>query len=198
MAVKYTNRKGIEHHLYESITKSGKLRYVFARVPKGELVASLPEGYVIRENVNGVVSLAKAVPAVLSDIEVAVVEREIRRHPKATEYRVEAKGPRITVYENIGPDPAALAELMISPFGGPGPTKEVAQRARVLAQDLAQFSPVMRFVLTDKNARLFDAERMCYHSAVDGWLRVEFDSSLEQLAQQLVPLLGTDEFFELF
>lgn len=196
--MKYTNRKGIEHHLYESSTKSGKLRYVFARVPKGELVPSLPEGYVIRENVNGVVSLAKAVPEVLSDIEVAVVEREIRRHPKATEYRVEAKGPRIVVYENIGPEPEVLSELMESPFGRQGPTKEVAQRARALAQDLAQFSPVMRFVLTDKKARLFDAERMCYHSAVDGWLRVEFDSILEQLAQQLIPLLGTDEFFELF
>lgn len=39
---------------------------------------------------------------------------------------------------------------------------------------------------------------MCYHSAVDGWLVVEYSTSLEELAQRLIPLLGTDEFFELY
>jgi len=57
MPITYANRKGLTYYLCKTVTKSGKPRYVFTREPKGEPVEQVPEGYAIRESVNGVVSL---------------------------------------------------------------------------------------------------------------------------------------------
>jgi len=60
-----------------------------------------------------------------------------------------------------------------------------------------QFSPMMRFILTDKERRLFSAQRMCFMSGMDDWIYIEYDKPIGKLSWQLVPVLGTDKFFEL-
>ncbi len=83
MPITYSNRKGITFYLRQGVTKTGKTRYYFARQPKGERVEEIPAGYLIRESVNGVVSLAKSEPGLIEPREVAVVEQAVHRHPKA-------------------------------------------------------------------------------------------------------------------
>jgi len=61
---------------------------------------------------------------------------------------------------------------------------------------LAQYRPMMRFTLTDKERRLFTAERMCFMSGIDDWIHGEFDKPVARLPCKLIPLLGRDEFFE--
>ena len=39
---------------------------------------------------------------------------------------------------------------------------------------------------------------MSYLSGVDDWIDIEYDKSIEELANALIPTLGTDEFFELY
>jgi hypothetical protein len=177
------------------VTKTGKPRYFFAREPKGTPVEHIPEGYEIRESVNGIVSLAKIRPVEILPEEVAAVEAAVQRHPKAHNYRVDVKGDRIVVYERVGADPEELIhemeQLGLMVFG----------RGRQLRESLdrrAQFSPVMRFILLNKATRTFCAKRWCYLGSIDDWISVGPMGSVDELARQLIPKLGTDAFFELY
>lgn len=103
MPVTYTNRKGRTYYLCQGVTKTGRPRYYFAREPKGKPVEQIPEGYEIRESVNGVVSLAKARPAQILPEEVSVVEAAVGRHPRSQDYRISVKHDRIEIYELVVP-----------------------------------------------------------------------------------------------
>jgi hypothetical protein len=54
MPVTYTNRKGHTYYLCQGKTKTGKMRFYFARQPKEGFPDQIPEGYRISESVNGV------------------------------------------------------------------------------------------------------------------------------------------------
>lgn len=60
-----------------------------------------------------------------------------------------------------------------------------------------RLTPVMRFTLTDERKRHFRAERMCYLGSIDDWIDIGFDRPIQELARELIPTLGCDEFFEL-
>ena len=110
MQISHTNRKGRTYFLCQGSTKTGKLRYYFAREPEASPVYSVPTGYEIKESVNGVVSLTKIQPKLLTDAELESVKGAIQAHPKAKNYRADAKSETITVYEKLGPE---LTELML-------------------------------------------------------------------------------------
>jgi hypothetical protein len=190
MPVTHTNRKGRTYFLCQGITRTGKPRYYFALEPKAPLVGRLPDGYQVQESVNGIVSLVRTQPNLLSPEDIAVVEATLQAHPQARRYQVSVKSKQITIYEQVGPD---LAELTAS-FG------------RVLKSDAlerletsyAQFRPIMRFILTDNAGRLFTAQRMCFRGNIDDWINLEYDQLIPPLAARLIPTLGTDNFYELF
>jgi len=193
--ITYTNRKGVTYTLCQGVTKTGKPRYFFAREPRGEPVEAIPEGYEIRESVNGVVSLAKVRPGRILAEEAATVTAAIQQHPQVRNYRVDVKPDRIDIYELVagGMDEVlAIFDDVLSPA--------LLTKMRADRERYGQYTAVMRFILTDEEQRLFRAERMCYRSSVDGWrpLRTIGTASIEQLALRLVPTLGTDAFFELY
>jgi hypothetical protein len=195
MPVTYTNRKGVTYCLCQGVTKTGKPRYYFAREPKGEPVERIPEGWKISESVNGIVSLVRDRPAQILPEEVAAVEAAVKRHPKSHNYRVAVKRNRIEVYERVGPDAEGLsAALSEAGLALPG----LADRLRAMMEPRAQFTPVMRFILTDAERRTFRAERMCYLGSIDDWIDVGPMGAVDRLARQLIPRLGTDRFFELY
>jgi len=198
MPVSYTNRKGVTYSLYRGQTRTGKPRYYFGREEHGqdEPVTELPPGYTISESVNGVVSLVKERPALIQPEEVAVVEEVVKRLPDARRYRIAVKGKRIEVYEQAGPDYVeVVSNLRIPGLRRPG----LAEELRDLEERHAQFTPVMRFTLLDPKQRQFGSERMCYRSWVDGWLELHGQTGpVARLARELIPTLGTDEFFELW
>ena len=78
------------------------------------------------------------------------------------------------------------------------PSSGLSKRLQDLEDRHAQYMPVLRFILLDPTSRLFGAERMCYRSSVDGWLKLMQMGPVAQLAHELVPTLGTDQFFELW
>ena len=194
MPVTYTNRKGVTYTLYRGETKAGKPRYYFGRAGGEEPVAELPAGHSISESVNGVVSLVKDRPSPLQPGEVAAVEAAVRRHPEAKRYRVVAKGRRIEIYERTGADYVdTLAELGI--FGLS--RAQIATRLGDLEERHARFEPVLRLTLLDREQRRFGAARMCYLGGIDDWLDLGNLGTAAELADALVPTLGTDDFFEL-
>ncbi len=195
MPITYTNRKGITYYLCQGVTKTGKPRYYFAREPKGEPVEQVPEGFKISESVNGIVSLVRDRPALIQPEEVAAVEAAVGQHPKSHKYRINVKHNRIEVYEQVGLDAEELATALAQEgLGVPG----LADRLRPTMERRAQFTPVLRFILADAERRTFRVERWCYLGSIDDWIDVGPTGAVDRLARQLIPKLGTDQFFELF
>ena len=195
MPITYTNRKGVTYCLCRGITKTGKPRYYFAREPKGEPLEEIPEGFRISESVNGIVSLVRDLPAQILPEESAAVEAALQQHPKSRKYRISVKHNRIQVYEQIGANAEELATALAQKgLESPG----LADRLRAKMERYAQFTPVLRFVLTDPERRIFRVERMCCLSSIDDWIEVGETGPLDRLARRVIPKLGTNEFFELF
>jgi len=158
MPVTYTNRKGRTYFLCQGTTKTGKPRYHFTREPEGKVAEKVPEGYEIRESVNGIVSLVKARPALLSKREINTVKTAIHAHPKAGRYRVDVRSNQITIYEHVGPDLKELTTRLAAGLGMGGLLdNRTIQRLEEEERIYGQFTPIMRFTLTDDERRLFDA-----------------------------------------
>jgi hypothetical protein len=193
MQVTYTDRKGKIYYLCQGLTKKGKPRYYFTREPKGKPVEAVPEGYEIRESVNGVVSLAKKRAALILPEEREAVERAIERHSKARNYRMDVKGKRIVVYERVGPDVEDLSP-MLRRIGQLSSTRLGELQASLDRN--ARFTPVMRFTLSDEEKRTFYTERWCYLGSIDDWIHIGRSGPVHLLAQRFVPLLGSDALYE--
>src|SRR5271166_2179410 len=99
MPVTYTNRKGRLYFLCQGLTRTGKPRYYFALEPKERLVETLPDGFEVQESVNGIVSLCRIQPNLLSNDDIAAVQAALQAHPRARRYRVSIKSKQITIYE---------------------------------------------------------------------------------------------------
>ena len=197
MPVTYTNRKGLTYMLYRGQTKTGKPRYYFGRAGQGqgEPVAELPPGFTISESVNGVVSLVKDRPSLILPEEVATIETAIQQHPAARRYRIAVKHDRIEIYEQITPN----FENLVRELGMAGQLdSDLASRLQSEEERYAQHTPVLRFTLLDPKQRLFSVKRMCYRASIDGWLDLEQTGPVAALASELIPTLGTDQFYELW
>ena len=196
MPVTYTNRKGHTYYLCLGKTKTGKMRYYFARQPKEGSPDQIPEGYRISESVNGVVSLVKDRPQLILPQEVASVEAALARHPKGRDYRVAVQKNQIVIYERLGPDVETLSAI----FGkfSPLPPEIVNKRLQEQLDKSARFSPILRFILIDPEERKFITERWSYLGNVEDWIDMGESGKLEKLARRLIPKLGSDDFFELF
>ena len=143
MPVTYTNRKGHTYYLCQGLTKTGKLRYYFAREPKEGSPDQIPDGYRISESVNGVVSLVKDRPQLIMPQEVASVETVLARHPKGRDYRVAVQKNQIVIYERLGPDIDTLSAIFgnIQPvtigYGENAPTGTVGQNGALQSRSCA-------------------------------------------------------------
>ena len=119
--------------------------------------------YVINESINGIVSLAKARPSGIWPDEIAAVQMALQRHPKERYYRLNTRTDLIEVYEPVGSLPdevvADLRQLGLVTHHLTDPAREELDRHM-------QFTPVLRFILTDAEARQFRVERMCHEGIV--------------------------------
>ncbi len=190
----YTNRKGRTYFLCKGVTKTGKPRYFFSREQKGKSVEEIPAGYEIVESVNGIVSLAKERPKQIDPDEISAIEDALKKHPQADRYKVNVKHNMIEIYERVGAD---LKEVLGSLFGLERVMLSTTRKFLEEEEKRTQYTPVLRFILDDETERLFGVQRMCYLGSIDDWIYVCAGGAIEKLAEELIPTLGTDEFFEL-
>jgi hypothetical protein len=162
-------------------------------------VDEIPDSYEITESVNGVVSLSKVRPQFLSEQEITIVKSALQEHPQTKKYRLDIKSKEITIYEQVGPDMQEIATMLATEFGFPGLiTDDFNRRMEEKHNIYTQYTPIMKFILSDRKNRLFRAERMCYLGSVDDWIDIEHNKTIEELADALIPTLGTGDFFELY
>ena len=105
-----------------------------------------------------------------------------------------SKVQRITIYELADADPQDLIQRLA---GQSGLSESLAAQFEAEYLARGKFAPVMRFTLTSQQKRRFKAERMCYLGSIDDWIDIAFDKSIQELACTLIPVLGSEKFFDL-
>ena len=199
MPISHTNRKGQTFFLCQGITKTGKARYFFSKTAAPDAPEQIPAGHHIEESVNGVVSLVKDRKQLILPEEIQVIEAALHRHPKGNNYRVSVKGKQITVYERLGPDAEDMAEIGLA-LGKTLPMysrQGLLEGMQALLDKNAQYSPMLHFNLVDAAARTFCAERATYVSSLPEWVDICDCGPLQELVDEIIPVLDTDEYFEL-
>jgi len=196
MPISHTNRKGQTFFLCQGITKTGKPRYFFSKTAAQNALEDIPTGHHIEESINGVVSLVKDRQQIILPEEIQILETALHRHPKGNKYRVSAKGKHFTVYERQGPDAEELGDI----FGATLPMysrQVILERTRAILDKNAQYGPMLHFNLVDAAARTFCAERVTYVVSLPEWIGILGRGMLQELVDEIIPLLDTEEYFEL-
>jgi hypothetical protein len=198
MPITYTNRKGVTFYLCQGVTRTGTVRYFFAREPKGQAIEQIPPGYVISESVNGVVSLVAEKPPSILSSEIELVQSVLQQHPKSGNYRVAVKGKEIVIHERVGPDPADLMAAL-SRAGLFRADASRQKQAGEIAEELGRngrFTPALQFILVNEDKRSFCVECWRHFNGTNRWLPMGKIEKLENLARHWIPRLGTHAFFE--
>jgi len=183
--IKYTNRKGREYYLHEGVTRTGKPKYYFSPRREGILVASIPAGFEVYENPNGQVFLRKVHPKIIEEEEVTALEKEFKKSSRYKDCRVDVKKNAIIVYmpnQNV----ELLAGIMSLT-----PRQEI--EARNYLKRMLSYSPGCRFLLLDREQRIFVAEKYYYGKTADYWMQIGQPGSLSDLVRPVIKHL--DEVF---
>lgn len=187
----HKNRRGHAYYLHVGRTRTGKPKYFFSRKESGELASELPEGFEVYEHPDGPVYLRRALPRLITDEEVAVVERELGRVGLTRRGFVERNLKTLTVYvADVGGGlEAALGS--IAPFAG-------GTKLDSLISEFARYTAVFQFVLTDERRRRFQARRYCYLGSVDDWINIGAAGALEDVARKYLQHTNKESYYELF
>lgn len=190
MAAEYINRKGQKYYLHQGTTKTGKPKYFFSMKSEGNLVKNIPDGFEIYENPNAQVFLRRTQPKIISDEEIATVDKGVKRFSSLQYYQIDVKKDTIYVYtpnQNV----AGLSEIF-SEFSF---RKEIDVQNQ-LARSIS-YSPMLRFVLDNEQKRIFMTERFCFLGSVDDWIEIGEPDILKKLVEKYVKHLEKESFYEL-
>jgi hypothetical protein len=191
MTVIYVNRKGDTYFLHQGITKAGNPKYFFAKRDDGDLVETIPPGYEIYENPNAQVFLRKKRPQIIKDEEVATVTEGVAQYSKLEHFIVDVKKDAVIIY-TADQDVDLLAETLGTLTGAS------ESKVRSVVERILSYSPMMRFVLSDKEQRLFEAWRFSFLGSIDDWIPISGEDTLPALVKRYVKHLGEDSFYELY
>ena len=192
MPITHTNRTGRTYYLHTGPKRGSGVQYYFSMEAKGSLAEAVPPGFEIYESMQGQVFLRRKRPKLIHEDETASIAREIERVRCENLYKIEIRDKSITIFESSsGLD--RLADF--APFLSP-PKSLAAKRA--LQERFASYQAVMRFVLTDREHRLFTPERFCFRGSVDDWISIGPPEPLKKLASKYVKHLGRESLYELY
>ncbi len=192
MTVKYINRKNKTYYLHTKKTKTGKLKYFFSLNSEGMLADEIPEGYEIYENHNAQVFLRRIQPKIITDTEKALVEKGLKELTDLKYYFVDIKKNAIILFL-VDQDIDGLSELFKF-----APVKSDKLDIDAFLKKIVTYSPRMKFVLSDKEKRLFITQRYCYLGSVDDWIEIGEPDVLKNLVNKYVRHINKDSYYELF
>jgi len=192
MPITHVNAKGKTYYLHQGVTKTGKPKYHFAMQSEGTLADSIPEGFEIYENPNAQVFLRRIPPKIITDEERQLVEDGMRKYAGIQDYKIDVRGNAIVVY-TADQDVDTLADLFKDLHPDPKANPELMRTLR----GVIQYSPMMQFILDDKEERRFTAQRYCFRGSIDDWIDIDY-GKLSKLVRTYVNHLGKESYFELF
>ncbi|MBM4338233.1 MAG: hypothetical protein FJ110_01690 [Deltaproteobacteria bacterium] len=188
--ITHINRKSQIFYLHQGKTKLGHPKYFFSLKKLGPLPDTMPKGYEVYENPNGQVFLRKKRPTIIRDSEIKVVYEGMRKYSAIEYYRLNTQKNAIIVYL-ADQDADAIKNLLSGRYIlKSGNTKKALD-------SILNYSPMMRFVLTEKEKRVFVAERYCFLGSINDWINIGGPNKLENLVKKYLKHLGKESFFEL-
>jgi hypothetical protein len=190
MAIEYVNRKSQKYYLHQGATKTGKPKYFFSMKSEGSLVKAIPDGYEIYENPNGQVFLQKVQPKIITDEEVAKVEKGMKELCSLNYYRIDVRKDTIFIY-TANQDEEKLAEVY-KPCHFKNET--IMQQA---INNCLTYSTMLKFTLLNEEKRIFTTQRFCFLGSIDDWIYIGLPNTLENLVEKYVKHLGHNSFYEL-
>ena len=180
MSIQHLNRKGQTFYLHQGQTKTGKPKYFFSQKENGNLVDEIPEGYEIYENPNAQVFLRKIPPKIITDQELSIVEKGMKKFSSLKYYKIDVKKNIIVVYGADQATDGLMATLPISYVEG-----------------YFSYSPLMQFVLVDPEKRDFITRRYCFLGSIDDWINIGQTNQLQNLVREYVKHLGQESYYSL-
>jgi hypothetical protein len=193
MAVQHVNRKGDTYYLHTGSTRTGKPRYWFSRQSGDCTVEALPAGYEIFEHPeDGQVFLRRTKPSRITLAERELVVDSIKRGTGLHHYRVDVEGNSLVIYTPVLEEDEA--DSLVNELGVMSFRKASAKERLLQGSD---FCKVMRFTVTDPEARLFSVERSCFKGSIDNWIALDRGKPLAELVGRLVRHVGKQSFFDL-
>jgi hypothetical protein len=91
VSIEYTSRTNKTYYLHAGVTKTGKPKYFFSQKQDGAQVDTIPDGFEIYENVEGLVFLRRIPKQIILPEELALVEAALKAHGEDWKYRAEMK-----------------------------------------------------------------------------------------------------------
>ncbi|MEO0458738.1 MAG: hypothetical protein AAF152_19455 [Cyanobacteria bacterium P01_A01_bin.114] len=193
MTITHVNRKQQTYYLHQGKTKTGKPRYFFSMKTEGDLVDTIPDGFEIYENPNAQVFLRKIQPQLITDDEIAIIKKGIKKFSKTQNFLIDVKKNIISIFTS-NQNASALSELLTGTAALYSRTPKDVQQ--LLTRSLT-YSSDLRFILVDKQKRLFQTERFCYLGSIDDWIEIGPIDQLSTLVKTYVRHLGQESFYDL-
>jgi hypothetical protein len=187
----YINRRKQTYYLHQGQTKTGKPKYFFSLKKEGTLLDIIPEGYEVYENPNAQVFLRQIKPKLITEQEKIIVEKGVKKYSQVKHFLIDIKDKIISIYLPDD-DGNYLSEILKTQ-----PQQKIKEAQETLLLH-THYSPMMQFILVDKEKRLFLAQRYCFRGSVDDWIDISSTDQLENLVKQYVKHLGQDSYYELF
>lgn len=203
----YTNRDGATYYLHVVRGIDGRTYHVMRKTLEGA-VERLPNGMEIRENVHGQVTVRRGRLARFTPMEERLL-RAAMENLRPFAYLLDIDGNAATVYASAE-DRKCFLESLDAEFAdgfAEALTKALTKRysselvemfrARRKRQNAKRprYYPLLRFVIEDKQERMFAVERVCF-SGESSWIRLEV-LPLSAAVMKYLPHLGRDSFFDL-
>jgi hypothetical protein len=63
--------------------------------------------------------------------------------------------------------------------------------------EFATYTPILKFILVDKDKRLFLPERYCFRGSIDDWIIIGQADVLNELLNKFAKHIGHESFYEL-
>lgn len=184
MAVTHQNRRGDTYYLSRRRTEGGRIRYVFSKEPKGELVDTIPEGYEVFEHPTGQVFLRKQVESLFPDEAFHEIEQHMGELFRHEQFILERKRTEVVIH---------FAE--VNPGFVPG-SAAVPDAIEELVRRSLEYMPMMRIVYSTDSGEYY-VERYCFLGGIDDWVILDGSASARTLVRKYCKHLGKESFYEL-
>ncbi len=140
------------------------------------LVVDTPKGRYQVEWDDSLVFLRRKTASIIREDEFAMIQSSLDRIRGKSRFKAEIKKNMIVIHQ--ADESSGLAELLPPWFD--------AAKVEELKAKHASYQPVMRFVLEQKEKRLFRPERFCFRGSVDDWIVLGLPTSLKNLSAEFL------------
>ncbi|MCD6274131.1 MAG: hypothetical protein J7K30_15115 [Deltaproteobacteria bacterium] len=138
--------------------------------------------------------MRKKQPQIVTDIEKYLINKYLKKLKSSNRYLSDIKGKNITVFESTQNIDGLKALFERLPFGEHQSDSCIIEK---LEREIT-YKPMMRFILEDKQQRIFIAQCFCFKGSVDDWIYIGGPDSLENLLKAYFNHLGQESFYGLY